>query len=57
MMDGAPMDHGLALVRHALSATRASGLGWVSACARSIEKFEENKKTALIKGAGHPRLL
>ena len=30
---------------------------WASARARSIAKFEENKRTALIKDAGHPRLL
>ena len=30
---------------------------WVSTRPRSIAKFEENKRTALIKDAGHPRLL
>ena len=30
---------------------------WVSARPRSIAKFEVNKRTALTKDAGHPRLL
>ena len=30
---------------------------WVSQRARSSAKFEENKRIALIKDAGHPRLL